>query len=178
MECRCLGTIMPQRLREADEDKKKTSKLAVFFLVPSLRRDRMSRALWIRAERGNRNLSPPRPVPAAEWAAITRLLRADLHHEAGASPGPPPRQRFPPAASLHTLPETVLVQALPIPWPICGLHNVLVPGVVVPRPHVIGRAADVQHSNISECASTGQGRRHRPRPSASGGEIDFSTNGI
>jgi hypothetical protein len=43
---------MPQRLRASDEDKKKTSKLAVFFLDPSLRRDRMSRALWIRPERG------------------------------------------------------------------------------------------------------------------------------
>ena len=96
----------------------------------------MSRALWIRAERGTRNLPPPRPVPAAEWAAIIRLLRADLHHDAGAPPGSPPRKRSPPAASLHALPETVLVYALPIPWPVGGFHNVLVPVVVVPRPHV------------------------------------------
>ena len=122
MECRCLGTIMPQRLESADEDKKKTSKLGVFFLDPSLRRDRISRALWIRLERGKRN-PPPRLVPAAEWAAIIRLFRADLHYEAGASPGPPPRKRFSPASSLHAFPETVLVHTLSIPWPVCGLHD-------------------------------------------------------
>ena len=114
---------MPQRLRAAAEDKKKTSKLGVFFLDPSLRRDRMSRAFWIRPERGKRNPLPPRLVPAAEWAAIIRLLGADLHHEAGASPGPSPRKRLSPAASLHAFPEPVLVYTLPIPWPVCGLHN-------------------------------------------------------
>ena len=135
MECPCLGTMMPQRLRAADEDKKKTSKLGVFFLDPSLRRDRMSRVLWIRPERGKRKPPPPRLAPAAEWAAIIRLFRADLHNEAGASSGPPPGKRFSPAASLHAFPETVLVYALPIPWPVCGLHYVLAPMVVVPRPH-------------------------------------------
>ena len=137
---------MPQRFRDTDEDKKKTSKLGVFFLDPFLRRDRMSCALWIRNERGRRDAPPPRPVPAAEWAAIIRLLRADLHHEAGASPGPPPRKRFPPAASLHALPETMLVNTLPIPWPVGGLHNVLVPVVVVPRPHE--QAAQQMYSMI------------------------------
>ena len=181
MECRCLGTIMPQRLLDPDDDKKKTSKLGVFFLDPSLRRDRMSRALWIRPERGKRNPPPPWPVPSAERAATIRLFRADLHHEAGASPGPPPRKGFSPAASLHAFPETMLVHTLPIPWPVCGLHNVLVPStafwVVVPRPHRTGRAA-IQHSNISECASAGQGQRPRRRPRPPGGKIDFSTIGI
>jgi len=125
MECPCLGTIMPQRLPGPVEDKKKTSKLGVFFLDPSLRRDRMSRALRIRPERGKRNPLPRWPVPAAEWAAIIRLFRADLHHEAGTSPGPPPRKGFSPAASLHAFPKTVLVHTLPIPWPVCGLHNAL-----------------------------------------------------
>ena len=148
---------MPQRLRETDEVEKKTSKLGVFFLDPSLRRDRMSRALWIRSERGNRS-PPPTPGPAAEWAAITRLLRADLHHEAGASAGPPPRKRFSAAASLHAFPEAVFVYALPIPWMVGGLHNFL--GACNGRPTAtsVGRAADVQHGNISECASVGQGR--------------------
>ncbi len=127
MECRCLGTIMPQRLPDPDEDKKKTSKLGVFFLDPSLRRDRMSRALRIRPERGKRNPPPPWPVPAAEWAATIRLFRADLHYELGASPGPPPRKDFSPATSLHAFPETMLVHALPISRSVCGLHNVLVP---------------------------------------------------
>lgn len=182
MECRCLGTMMPQRLQEADDAKKKTSKLGVFFLDPSLRRDRMSRALWIRTERGRRNPPPPGPGPAAEWAAIIRLLRADLHHEAGASPGPPPRERFPPAASLHALPETMFVYALPIPWPVCGLHNVLVPStafwVVVPRPHV--QAAQQVHSTVTYSrvrapVKVGDTAVDRAHP---GGKIDFSTIGI
>ncbi len=114
---------MPQRLRAADEDKKKTSKLGVLFLDPFLRRDRISRALWIRPERGKRNPIRPGLVLAAELAAIIGLLGADLYYELGASPSPPPRKRLPPAASLHAFPETVLVNALPIPWPVCGLHN-------------------------------------------------------
>jgi len=85
----------------------------------------MSRALWIRPERGKRNPPPLRRVHAAEWAAIIRLLRADLHYEPGASPGPPPRKHLSPGASLHAFPETVLVYPLPVSWPICGLHNVL-----------------------------------------------------
>ncbi len=115
---------MPQRLLDPDEDKKKTSKLGVFFLDPSLRRDRMSRALWIRPERGKRNPPPPWPVPTAEWAAAIRLFRADFHHEARASPSPPPRKGLSPTASLHAFPETVFVHALPIPWVVCGLHYV------------------------------------------------------
>ena len=151
---------MPQRLPDPDEDKKKTSKLGVFFLDPSLRRDRMSRDLWIRPERGKRKLPPPRPAPTAEWAAAMRLLRADFHHEAGASPGPPPRKGFSPAASLHAFPEAVLVHALPIPWMVCGLHNVLVPSGSSAHGHNrTGRAA-IEHDNISEGASAGQGRRH------------------
>jgi hypothetical protein len=184
MECRCLGTIMPQRLRASDEDKKKTSKLAVFFLDPSLRRDRMSRALWIRPERGKRNPLPPGLVPAAERAAIIRLLRADLHYELGASSGPPPRKRLSPAASLHTLPETVLVYALPISWPICGLHNVFVPRRLLKKYRGsyhrtrLGHAAVVEQVKISECARAGQGGRHWRGPRVPRGKIDFSTSGI
>jgi len=172
---------MPQRLPDPDEDKKKTSKLGVFFLDPSLRRDRMSCALWIRPERGKRNPPSPWPVPTAEWAATIRLFRADFHYEAGASPGPPPREGFSPAASLHAFPETVLVHALPIPWPVCGLHNVFVPStalwVIVPRLHRTGRAGR-QHGNISECASAGQGQRPCRGPHSPRGKIDFSTIGI
>ncbi len=127
---------MPQRLRATGEVKKKTSKLGVFFLDPFLRRDRMSRALWIRPERGKRKPSPPGPFPAAERAAIIRLFRADLYHESGASPSPPPCKGLSPAASLHAFPETVLVDALPIPWPVRGLHSFLVPRVVVAQPRV------------------------------------------
>jgi len=175
MECRCLGTITPQRLRDTDEDKKKTSKLGVFFLDPSLRRDRTSCALWIRPEAGKRN--PPRPVPAAEWAAIIPLFRADLHYETGASPGPPPRKRFSPAASLHAFPKTVLVHALPIPWPVCGLHYVSGRMVVLPTAIMYGPRRSTAQQHIRVC-DHGSRSATLPRTQAPEGKIDFSTIGI
>ena len=176
MECRCLGTIMPQRLRDTDEDKKKTSKLGVFLLDPSLRRDRMSCALWIRPERGKRN--PPPPGPAADWAAIIRLFRADLHHEPGAPPGPSPRQGFSSPAGFHAFPETVFVHPLPIPWPVCGLHTSSTAFWSSSHGRSFRGRADLEHVNISECESTGQGGGCYRGPSPPVRKIDFSTLGI
>ena len=76
----------------------------------------------------------------------------------------------------------MFVDALPIPWPVCGLHNVLVPStafwVVVPRPHV--KAAQQVHSTITypsvrarvKVGDTAEDTAHP------GEKIDFSTIGI
>ena len=117
----------------------------------------MSRALWIRPERGKRILllgpSPqPNGLPPFDYFEpifTTRRARPRARRLA--------RVFLPPRVSC--VPGNRACSRASDSVPVCGLHIVFVPStafwVVVPRPHRTGRAAR-QHGNISECASAGQ----------------------
>ncbi len=114
----CLGTIRPNRQREAGEAAKKTSRCDVLLRFPRLSSPRISSVRRIRSPGGS-----PYPIgPGRSAPTAADLLRADRDHQAAASSPPAPRQRLPTTLGAHTGTESVLVLPLAVARPVGRLH--------------------------------------------------------
>lgn len=114
------GTTVPSRGAFPDEGALKTSSHSPRPRLPSRRSARISFPRRTRTTRGNR--SPSGARPPRRGAPIETLLRTHLHGEPLATLPATAVQRIATSTGLHSGPETMLVQPLPVPGPVCRFH--------------------------------------------------------
>jgi len=116
------GTTVPKRGDPPGDWAVKTSRRGPRRRIPEPRRVRISLPRWIRLLRGSRS---PSVVGSPErGGGMNGLLRSHLHGETLPALAPTTIERLATPSGLHSGPKAMLVQPLPVSWPVRRFHPV------------------------------------------------------